>query len=92
MPTDGRPRSPTGYDIADSAAFFNKPSLGFSVHQVEGDEGDDIVQISTWKVRNTQLYGFQRGRVDLNFHPEMMSYSPVISDSFSRKKAKETAQ
>lgn len=79
MPTDGKPRPPTGYDIADSAAFFNKPSLGVTVHQAEftdpdtGDE-DKWVELHVWKVRKTRLYGFQKGRVKVNFNPDTMSY------------------
>jgi twinkle protein len=52
---------PDGYDVADSAAFANKPSLGFTVHQVEGD--DPHVKIKTWKVRDMQRYKFGRGMV-----------------------------
>lgn len=74
MATDGVSRSPTGYDIADSAAFANKPALGFSVHQDRDDCGNEFVRVSTWKVRNTQLYGFGRGSVRLNFTPEKMAY------------------
>ena len=89
MPTEGKPRAPTGYDIADSAAFFNKPSLGFSVHQVEDDEGDSHVQISTWKVRNTRLYGFGRGSMKLRYLPARQSYTQWQSDApFTRRKEK----
>ncbi|SMO69670.1 AAA family ATPase [Paracoccus laeviglucosivorans] len=76
MGTDGKPRSPTGYDIADSAAFFNKPALGFSVHKEEDeDAGESWVRVTTWKVRETQLYGFEPGNVRLNFHRHDMSYT-----------------
>ena len=74
MPTDGSAKSPTGYDIADSAAFANKPSLGFSVHQQEDEGGEKCVVVYAWKVRNTQLYGFSQGRAWLDFIPETMSY------------------
>lgn len=85
MMTDGKPRSPTGYDIADSAAFANKPALGFSVHQEEYEDkesGDveEFVRVTTWKVRNTQLYGFGKGSIRLRFHPEGMAYSKYESD------------
>ena len=75
MGTEGTPRSPTGYDIADSAAFFNKPSLGFTVHQ-EADEGsgEEWVRLTTWKVRDTQLYGFNKGDTRLRFYEKPMSY------------------
>lgn len=74
MMTDGKPRVPTGYDIADSAAFANKPSLGFSVHQEETSDGEPFVSVTTWKVRDVQLYGFEKGRIKLEFLPEKMAY------------------
>lgn len=74
MDTSGKPRSPTGYDIADSAAFFNKPSLGFTVHQESNDEGRDWVRLSTWKVRDTQLYGIEKGDTRLSFDKDKMTY------------------
>jgi twinkle protein len=75
MMTEGIPRSPTGYDIADSAAFANKPSLGFSVHQEECEaDGEEWVRLTTWKVRDSQLYGFGKGSVRLTFDPDGMSY------------------
>lgn len=74
MPTEGKPRSPTGYDIADSAAFFNKPSLGFTVHQEQHESGMNYVRLSCWKVRDTQLYGFERGDVLLTFDQQAMDY------------------
>jgi twinkle protein len=80
MGTDGPSRSPTGYDIADSAAFANKPALGFTVHQEEDeDAGERWVKVSTWKVRDTQLYGFDKGFVRLNFHQDQMTYSKFES-------------
>lgn len=80
MGTEGKPRSPTGYDIADSAAFFNKPSLGFSVHQEEDeDEGERWVRITTWKVRETQLYGFECRSMRLSFYPDAMTYTQFQS-------------
>lgn len=78
MMTDGKPRSPTGYDIADSAAFANKPSLGFTVHQEEyetaGGDAEQFVRVTTWKVRDTQLYGFEKGSIRLDFDAEKMTY------------------
>lgn len=75
MQTDGKPRSPTGYDIADSAAFFNKPSLGFSVHQEEDEDGMKYVSVTSWKVRDRQLYGIEPGRINLQFNPDSMAYA-----------------
>jgi twinkle protein len=84
MMTEGRPRSPTGYDIADSAAFANKPALGFTVHQEETDEAETFVRVTTWKVRDTQLYGFEKGSIRLEFLPGTMAYrkyEPLTSAS-----------
>lgn len=92
MPVDGgKMRCPTGYDIADSAAFFNKPALGFSVHK-ETDEERDVswVKIQTWKVRETQLYGFDPGHTRLTFHPHGMTYTKYEDDS-AFKNAREDA-
>ena len=49
---------PTGYDIADSAAWANKPSLGFTVFQ---DEETEEVRIHNWKTRDRELYGTAPG-------------------------------
>lgn len=82
MATDGKPRSPTGYDIADSAAFFNKPALGFSVHKEEDAEaGEDWVVVQTWKVRDTQLYGITPGAIRLKFYEHGMTYARFDSDA-----------
>jgi twinkle protein len=70
---DNRP--PFGYDIADSASFANKPSLGFSVHQNVTEEGIAYSQLFTWKVRDTQLYGIEKGFTDCRFDKFTMSYS-----------------
>ncbi|MCU9848942.1 toprim domain-containing protein [Defluviimonas sp. WL0024] len=77
MPTDGRPRAPVGYDISDSAAFANKPALGVTVHQDETDDGRPFVRVITWKVRDTQLYGFEKGQIKLEFRRDQMSYAAL---------------
>jgi twinkle protein len=78
MPTEGHPRAPTGYDIADSAAFFNKPSLGLTVHQEtrKDDDGNETswVDLHVWKVRNTRLYKINKGKISLTFDQERMRY------------------
>ncbi|MDO6587347.1 bifunctional DNA primase/helicase [Salipiger sp. 1_MG-2023] len=84
MMTDGKPRSPTGYDIADSAAFFNKPSLGFSVHQEQDDDGENFVRVSAWKVRDVQLYGIEKGDTRLTFSPVAMTYRKYESNAAFR--------
>jgi len=68
-------RAPGGYDIADSAAFFNKPSLGVTVHQGEDDDGERYVDLIVWKVRNTRLYGFGKGKVRVQFDPVNQAYT-----------------
>ncbi|MEL6646639.1 MAG: AAA family ATPase [Pseudomonadota bacterium] len=73
MPTD-RVRAPTGYDIADSAAFFNKPSLGFTVHQSTDEHEYPVVQLHTWKVRDAQLYGISKGVCECEFDEDKMTY------------------
>lgn len=70
----GKYRPPTGYDVADSAAFYNKPSLGVTVHQDEDEDGNKSVRIITWKVRETRLYGFEKGQIRCAFDPERQSY------------------
>lgn len=69
--TDGKPRPPTGYDIADSAAFFNKPGLGLTIY---ADNDEFRVQVINWKVRDALLYGCQRGRIELEFAQEWGLY------------------
>ena len=64
MRTDQGKRAPTGYDIADSAAFFNKPGLGFTVH--EGSE-EFQVEIYNWKTRDRLLYGTKPGRIVVQY-------------------------
>lgn len=91
MATEGKPRAPTGYDVADSAAFFNKPALGFSVHREEDtDAGETWVNLTTWKVRETQLYGFETGSTRLTFHPHAMTYTRFESNALYHR-AKEQA-
>lgn len=88
MMTEGKPRSPTGYDIADSAAFYNKPALGFSVHKEDDEETQETwVKVTAWKVRETQFYGFEPGSIFLNFHPEMMTYTRFEKNSAFQRKA-----
>ena len=55
----------------------------------EAEDGEEYVQVLTWKVRNTQLYGFGRGHMKLRFHDYGMTYSPFESEA--RFKTKEDA-
>lgn len=73
MTTEGKEKPPVGYDVADSAAFANKPALGFTVHMTEKDD-EEFVQILTWKVRDTQLYRIEKGSIKLTFNKTNMTY------------------
>lgn len=73
----GEPRPPMGYDVADSAAFFNKPAIGFTVHQEKTESGLPYVELWTWKVRDSQLYGIFKGRSTCTFDIDRMDYSHI---------------
>lgn len=77
METGHKPRPPLGYDIADSAAFANKPALGFTVHGALTDQGTPYTEIYTWKVRDTVLYGIEKGRSEASFDRDTMSYTSI---------------
>ena len=65
---------PNGYDAAESAGFFNKPSLGYTVHQVNPDDGEPYVKLMVWKVRNTRLYKFKTGTTKVRFDSTKLTY------------------
>lgn len=69
-----RDRAPTGYDVADSSAFFNKPSLGVTVHRRKDEYGNEWVDLLVWKVRDTRLYGFGTHTTSCAFDPEQHCY------------------
>lgn len=69
--------APLGYDVADSAAFFNKPSLGFTVHNAKTEDGAAYVELVTWKVRDTQLYRIFKGISSAAFDVEAMTYTEL---------------
>lgn len=75
MRTDGaKPRAPTGYDIADSAAFFNKPGLGITIHP---DDEDNKVQVINWKTRDALSYGTQKGIARVEYAQAWGSYRAI---------------
>jgi twinkle protein len=76
----GQVKPPMGYDVADSAAFFNKPALGFTVHQEKTESGASYVQLLTWKVRDAQLYGIGKGIESCVFDVDAMNYSHIQID------------
>ena len=53
-------RKPLGCDIADAAAFANKPGMGWTVHMENNDQHGEHVS-TTWKVRSRQETGCRRG-------------------------------
>lgn len=67
--------APMGYDVADSAAFANKPSLGFTVHKAKTEAGTPFVEIHTWKVRDTQFYRLFPGKSAATFDTDAMTYT-----------------
>lgn len=67
-------RAPGGYDVADSAAFANKPALGVTIHTAHTDTGAPYTQIVTWKVRDTHHYGIHKGLSCAGFNDAEMSY------------------
>lgn len=77
MDTGREQRPPLGYDIADSAAFANKPALGFTVHQEKTDNGAYFTKLYTWKVRDTQLYRISKGHSCATFDPDRMTYQQI---------------
>jgi len=76
----GQVKPPMGYDVADSAAFFNKPALGFTVHQEKTQSGASYVQLITWKVRDAQLYGISKGIDTCAFDVDRMDYQHLEID------------
>ncbi|MDF1853481.1 MAG: AAA family ATPase [Verrucomicrobiales bacterium] len=74
------PRPPMGYDVADSAAFANKPALGFTVHENKTETGGRYTQIYTWKVRDTQLYQIEKGKSDAAFDIDRMDYTKITME------------
>lgn len=86
--TDGGPtRAPTGYDIADSAAFSNKPSLGLSVFNEKDKDGLPQLKLVTWKVRNVRLYGLEKGATSMEFDKNRMSYMSFGSSAYEHVRA-----
>lgn len=67
-----RPRPPFGYDISDSAAWYNKAAIGVTVHQVDGD--DPHTKVYNWKSKFQQKYGIGKGKITLDFDPRSMTY------------------
>lgn len=77
--SQGKIPPPTGYDIADSAAFFNKPGLGITVHP-EGTQ-DFRVHIINWKTRDALLYGTRKSRIEVDFAEVFGRYMAIDAQS-----------
>ena len=71
---DFKPRAPTGYDVADSAAFFNKPACGLTIHNSKSEDGVPLVELWNWKTRDVQMYGCSKGKTQLHFDVDRMAY------------------
>lgn len=76
---------PTGHKIADSAAFFNKPGAGWTVHYyVDEPRGIEDCLIMNWKLRNSMYVKDRKGRpiskgrvVDMILNQQTQMYWPA---------------
>jgi twinkle protein len=68
-----KPSPPLGYDISDSAAWYNKAAIGVTVHQA-GDANDPHVKVINWKSKFVQQYGIAKGEIRLDFDERAMTY------------------
>lgn len=71
---DGTPRKATGYDCADSAAFYNKPALGMTIFN---NEIDGCVEFIRWKCRQKELYRAPIDRTKMSFDPARRLYREI---------------
>lgn len=65
---------PGGYDIADSAAFFNKPALGWTVENAEPENDEALTRIHLWKIRDREEYQLRSSVTGCFFDPQMMTF------------------
>lgn len=68
--TDGKFPPPTGYNIADSANFVNKPDNGLTIYRDE----KNMVQVHSWKARRDGLIG-TRGKRSFHFDQQTGRYT-----------------
>ena len=74
--TQDESKPPLGYQIADSAAWFNKPDLGLTVYLSE-DEGE--TRLINWKARDRESYGIaHKAMCRLEFDPDKMVFRGVM--------------
>lgn len=64
---------PLGYSIADSAAWANKPGMGYTIHN-ESDDNGAFITVTNWKVRSRQGTGCAPGRAQMVFDESAMVY------------------
>ena len=64
---NGKYKVPTGYNISDSAHFYNKADFGLTVYRdtLDGSE-TDITQLITWKVKFEGILG-KKGTEEFTF-------------------------
>lgn len=65
MIKDGKPESPTLYDINGSANFFNKTDFGFTVYR---DRVENTVSVIVHKVKFRHLGGCGTAKFEYNLH------------------------
>lgn len=66
----GKPKTPLGYDISGSSAWYNKAAVGLTVHRNDEDQPELI----NWKSKFHQLYPCRRGKQTMTFDPQQMVY------------------
>ena len=67
---DGKYPPPTGYNIADSANWVNKPDNGLTIYR----DQDNQVQLHSWKCRRDGLIG-TRGKRHMRFNTQTVRYT-----------------
>jgi len=65
---------PGGYDIDGSAAFANKPAMGYAISLSDSEDSNANVIFNTWKVRDRPGTGCDPGVAYLYFDPQAMVY------------------
>lgn len=72
-------RAPTGYDIAGSAAWFNKADLGLSVYWNGAPaSGEERLYVKNWKCREVELYGITKNvEVNMAFDQRSAEYYEI---------------
>lgn len=70
-------KKPSGYDIADGAAWANKPGMGYTVHLEDDDIRGQHVSLTTWKVRSRQDTGCKPSMLRMQFDENTMTYRPI---------------